>query len=280
LPAFRRSIQWYTFRGSTPINSATLLAPKSMSAFKSVITTLLAIDGNELRLVAFDFKLLSMATMTAPLSMRLKIVEEILAETNDVPPNADKAFRSRLAHLQRSGFPAASRVGKFARASYGLDELLQLSVVFALVQAYVPPVVGRRIVTDFWPEIAQLLLAAMADREFEGVGQVPQDAPFVMTILPRALRDMGNDERSSGKGGVDQGSFGVRLHRGREKASKGDATALRSPDDNPVNAAPVATISLDFRIMADRLIAALGTARADALAASLQDLAVRFGWQN
>jgi hypothetical protein len=202
----------------------------------------------------------------------------ILAAANDVPVGAEKAFRSRLAHLQRSGFPAAAGVGKFARATYGLDELLQLSVVFALVQAYVPPVVARRVVTDFWPEIARLLLAVAGARDFGGLKSVPADAPLMMTIIPRALKGMGSNERVDGKGGVDQGGFEMLLHRDPGEALRPIHQAPGSDTKEKEQQPPVATISLDFRILFDRLALALGSGRNEALQASLRELDDRFGW--
>lgn len=216
------------------------------------------------------------------LTMGLTSLQAVLVAANEVPPNAEKAFRSRLAHLQRSGFPAAAAVGRFARAKYGLDELLQLSVVFALVQAYVPPVVGRRLVLDFWPEIARLFLASFDDLGLEGSGRVPNDAPLLMTVLPRALRDIGMEARGHGKGGVNQGGFGIELNRERRMTVPpvivGKLAEKEVSERDGLELEPAATILIDFRVLTARLVNGIGVSQRPALEASTRNLAGRLGW--
>jgi hypothetical protein len=69
-----------------------------------------------------------------------------------------KLVLRRFKYLQRMSFPAGSNTGRGRKASFDLDQLLQILVAFELIQTGCPPTRAVRTVRTNWPE----LLPAMA----------------------------------------------------------------------------------------------------------------------
>jgi hypothetical protein len=77
-------------------------------------------------------------------------VEEILARLNAIDEAGRVAFRARIKHFQRLGFPPGSNTGKGRPASHSAVTLLQLIFAFDLTQAGLPPAMVVRIIKHYW----------------------------------------------------------------------------------------------------------------------------------
>lgn len=72
------------------------------------------------------------------------------------------ALLGRFKYFQRMSFPGGSNVGRGARASYDLDQLLALSMAFELQETMAGPIRVVRLLRTSWPEISRGLAASWA----------------------------------------------------------------------------------------------------------------------
>ena len=61
-------------------------------------------------------------------------IQEILSQKHDIVDSNKKAFRGRIQHMQRLGFPAGVNTGKGRPASYTWRELLLLGLAFEYLE--------------------------------------------------------------------------------------------------------------------------------------------------
>lgn len=201
--------------------------------------------------------------MSVALRVGFAKVEALLVAAHEIPQRGRKAFHSRLQHLQRSGFPRSAKVGLHAKAVYGLDDVIQLLVLFAFVEAFIPPVVAIRIVERFWPEIARMALAAAdGNGDLTSIPGVKRKAARSLVLIPNALATLGGDGRQDGRGGVDQGEIAIRL----------------ISDDHDDEIRYAAEIKLDLDVVVRRLVAAAGPTDRAAIDGAFHELSGRFGW--
>lgn len=66
-------------------------------------------------------------------------LSELLAKLHYISPEKRTAFRGRLQHLQRLGFPPGANTGKGRAASYGAGSILLLALALELTQVGVSP---------------------------------------------------------------------------------------------------------------------------------------------
>ena len=185
----------------------------------------------------------------------LSFLTSLIADLHGVPPAGRASVLSRLRRLSLEDFPPGHRVGSANSADYSLDDMIALTAWFALAEAFVPPVIATRMMRSFWPEIARGHAVAFTD-------PAPETGAFAV-IVPAALADMGSEERAKGRGGINQGSWELRIPSGTDTLST-------------LPSAHGGLIVLDLSRMATRLVERLGGSLApDALRSALADFASR-----
>jgi hypothetical protein len=118
-------------------------------------------------------------------------VESVLLELHRIAENKRGAFRARLKHLQRLGFPAGANTGTGRPAEYTLPMLLQLCLATELAQAGLSPKRVVQIVEGNWETTAgSLFYALLPDELLSEFGKSPGDNRLVWLVSPEALRDL------------------------------------------------------------------------------------------
>ncbi|WP_022687175.1 hypothetical protein [Sphingomonas phyllosphaerae] len=121
-------------------------------------------------------------------------VEGALAKLNRVATDKRIAFRARLKHLQRQGFPAGVNTGTGRRAAYSVASLLQLALATELTQAGMAPKRVVRIIEGNWWQIARAFLVAMSPVDYLNTWEVPPETNKLSLVLnPEALRDLSEE---------------------------------------------------------------------------------------
>lgn len=138
----------------------------------------------------------------------LSFLTSLISELHDVPPSGHASVLSRLRRLSLEDFPPGHRVGSSKSADYSLDDMIALSAWFSLSEAFVPPVIATRMLRSCWPEIARGHAVA-----FTGSAD---GSPTFAVFIPAALADMGREERAKGRGGINQGTWELRMASGTE----------------------------------------------------------------
>lgn len=116
-------------------------------------------------------------------------VESILAELNNVAPDKRVAFRARLKHFQRLGFPEGANTGTGRRAVYTVPMLFKLVLAVELVQVGMPPRLIAEIIDINWPFVLGSIRDNLSD-EGETLDQ------FHWFVDVNALEDL-QEKRSS-----------------------------------------------------------------------------------
>jgi hypothetical protein len=75
-------------------------------------------------------------------------VERIVAQVFDVPDRDKLALRARMENLRKKGFPSGLATGRGKVASFGLEQLTDLSVALALIDAGLSPEYAALAVED------------------------------------------------------------------------------------------------------------------------------------
>lgn len=80
------------------------------------------------------------------MELLFKQVEAVFADRFGVGPERAVAFRGRLQHLQRLGFPDGVRTGSGKKAGYGWKQVIQLMVALDLIDlGFTPDTAIRRV---------------------------------------------------------------------------------------------------------------------------------------
>jgi hypothetical protein len=127
-------------------------------------------------------------------------VESVLARLNRVAEAKRVAFRARLKHFQRLGFPEGVNTGTGKRAIYGVRQLFQLVLAMELTQTGMAPQRVVRTINGNWSNIELQILAALAVPSVYELFHPPlTNADRVLILSPEALRDLAD----SGDGEYD-----------------------------------------------------------------------------
>jgi hypothetical protein len=86
------------------------------------------------------------------MELSFKEIEEVFAARYGIRPPTI-AFRGRLQHLQRGGFPTDVNTGKGKKATYGWRQVIQLSVALDLLDLGLTPEVAKALVLANEPRI-------------------------------------------------------------------------------------------------------------------------------
>lgn len=119
-------------------------------------------------------------------------VVQILAEMNDIASDSEGAFRARLRHFQRLGFPKGSNTGKGTSAKYDLEMVLQLVLAMEFMQAGVTPARIVELVTKNWLDArSHMLLAVLPHGTYvHSKTREPVDPDMALCVSPEALREL------------------------------------------------------------------------------------------
>lgn len=126
-----------------------------------------------------------------PVELSYSDVESTLAALNRIAEERRIAFRARLKHLQRLGFPEGANTGTGKRVAYSVKMLFQLALATELMQAGMSPKRIVDILEKNWDacETSLLLTLSLPDQF---------DSPLsgnslVMILSPESLRDLSED---------------------------------------------------------------------------------------
>lgn len=94
------------------------------------------------------------------MSLRFNQVERMLHQLHAIGPGKHAAFRSRLQHIQRLGFPAGANTGRGRPAAYSAGQIMSLAIAVELLQLGMSPerAVAALSVEDFPAAIGLALL--------------------------------------------------------------------------------------------------------------------------
>ena len=129
-----------------------------------------------------------------PVELAYADVERVLAKMNRIADDKRTAFKARLKHLQRLGFPVGANTGTGKRAIYDADMLFQLVMAVELIQCGLPPKLIVTVLTDNWRATQHgLLFAMVSDELFEKLA-APFDSPDLAWIIqPETLRELSTE---------------------------------------------------------------------------------------
>ncbi|QZP08186.1 hypothetical protein [Caenibius sp. WL] len=121
---------------------------------------------------------------------------ELLASMNRIAPESEGAFKARLRHFQRLGFPKGSNTGKGRRAEYDLDMVLQLALAIQFMQAGVTPQHTVSLITKNWSETRTYFLFAAAPGPLKAENGAVLSNELALCVSPEALRELTTDGES------------------------------------------------------------------------------------
>lgn len=129
-----------------------------------------------------------------PVELAYADVEQVLARLSRIADDKRTAFKARLKHLQRLGFPAGANTGSGKRAVYDADMLFQLVMAVELIQCGLPPKLIVTVLNDNWPATQHgLLFAMVSDELFERLGSFFESPDLAWIIQPEALRELSTE---------------------------------------------------------------------------------------
>jgi hypothetical protein len=129
-----------------------------------------------------------------PIEFSYGDVEATLARLNRIAPDKRVAFRARLKHLQRQGFPPGVNTGTGKRATYSFSMLLMLAFATELTQAGMAPKRTVKTLTTSWSSVDASLLIAIAPPTFLAEFTRPiEDNNLIWILSPEALRELSED---------------------------------------------------------------------------------------
>jgi hypothetical protein len=117
-------------------------------------------------------------------------VEATLARLNRIADDKRIAFRARLKHFQRLGFPPGVNTGTGKRAVYTFPLLIMLAFATELTQAGMAPKRVVKTLNHSWDTIEWSLLIAITPGD---VWETPQDQDLVWMLSPEAMRDLSEE---------------------------------------------------------------------------------------
>lgn len=118
-------------------------------------------------------------------------VEAVLLAMNHIAHDKRIAFRARLKHFQRLGFPKGANTGTGKRAVYTVRMWLQLCFALEFAQAGMSPARTVQILNDNWQNCeASLLLALTPDEHLDHWSPDLNAEDLVWMLSPEALRDL------------------------------------------------------------------------------------------
>lgn len=124
-------------------------------------------------------------------SLRLSDCESILADMFEVEESDRSKLRARLKQLQRLDWPAAETVGQGPKERYWLEDLLQLVIVFELIELSMTTSRAAELARYFWPTFANAAANAwieyQAERERRGEIEPRGDAPRPQSVNWRPI---------------------------------------------------------------------------------------------
>lgn len=129
-----------------------------------------------------------------PVELAYADVEQVLARLNRISGAKRIAFKARLKHLQRLGFPAGANTGTGKRAVYDADMLFQLVMAVELIQCGLPPKLIVTVLNDNWLATQHgLLFAMVSDELFERLFPSFESPDLAWIIQPEALRELSTE---------------------------------------------------------------------------------------
>lgn len=129
-----------------------------------------------------------------PVELAYADVERVLARLNRIADDKRTAFKARLKHLQRLGFPTGANTGTGKRAIYDADMLFQLVLALELIQCGLPPKLIVTVLNDNWEATQHgLLFAMVSDELFEKLAPFFLSPDLAWIIQPEALRELSTE---------------------------------------------------------------------------------------
>lgn len=149
-------------------------------------------------------------------------VEAVLSRLNRVADDKRVAFRARLKHFQRLGFPPGVNTGTGKRAIYTFPLLLMMAFATELTQAGMAPKRVVKTLQHSWSNVEWSLLVAVTPGD---IWDPPQDQDLVWMISPEAMRDLSEE----GEGEYDYHES-IRVERVRDL----EAIFLDEVEESPI----------------------------------------------
>lgn len=117
-------------------------------------------------------------------------IESVLVRLNRVAEDKRIAFRARLKHFQRMGFPPGVNTGTGKRAAYTFPMLLMMAFATELTQAGMAPKRIVKTLVHSWSDVEWSLLMAITPGDY---WTPPQDNNLLWTLSPEAMRDLSEE---------------------------------------------------------------------------------------
>lgn len=123
-------------------------------------------------------------------------VETALAGMNRIADDKRIAFKARLKHLQRLGFPPGSNTGTGKRVAYSYMTYIQMVVAVELMQSGIAPARIVRIIEGNWGNMEPDVLFALTPESLWDRFSPPvtsERAQFAWVLSLEALRDLSEE---------------------------------------------------------------------------------------
>lgn len=131
---------------------------------------------------------------TVPIDLTYGEVEATLANLNRIADEKRVAFKARLKHFQRLGFPEGANTGTGKRVVYSVQMLFKLALATELTQAGMSPKRIVDILNHNWRVCEYSLLFASTPESMKHRWSPPgRDNRLVLILSPESLRDLSEE---------------------------------------------------------------------------------------
>ncbi|MEO1969494.1 MAG: hypothetical protein ABGW87_12380 [Sphingomonadaceae bacterium] len=142
-------------------------------------------------------------------------LERLLIELFGLSETQRGALLGRFKYLQRIGGYGATLTGR-GRASYAIDDILQIVLIFELIDSGCSPTHAVRIVQSYWDRARVNL--AYAWSEIRAAPNGPLSEQLLWTVIPSLLTELG----------AGNGMLGVSLDENPGETTLGEILAWRT----------------------------------------------------
>ncbi|CAN5198511.1 hypothetical protein BH10PSE12_BH10PSE12_36460 [soil metagenome] len=133
-------------------------------------------------------------------------VEAILSAVHRIRPDKAVAFRARLKHLQREGWPMGANTGTGKKAVYTLNSLMQMAMALELLQVGITPKRAVAALLAGWSDLAlSILVSRVSGHQLMAWEDSPLRAgeELFWVIRPEALQDLSLETREVRPGNLE-----------------------------------------------------------------------------
>ena len=109
------------------------------------------------------------------MEMKRREVEDVFGARYGIGKEHSVAFRGRLQHLQRLGFPHGTNTGRGRQAVYGWDQFILLGLALDLIDIGLPPDAAVNLLSVKGDEVLSLVAGSLAAARWSSIAKAIRD---------------------------------------------------------------------------------------------------------